>query len=311
MKARRRGFALISALWLMVMLSGIGLHIAVEARRGRLEAANRIEGLQARAAAGAGVEHLRARLTERLALTGTEGAGRSAWDAPEVILADTIEFGATRYVVRAHDANARLHLNRASVDELTGLLVALRVDAGRAEQVAHAIGDWRDADELRHARGAEREEYLRAGAPRLPRNGLFGEVEELRDVLGVDAALLETISPYLTTAGSGFVNPNRADLPVLLSLPGITPEVAAAIVRLRLDGVAISSLDQFFAALPTGLRDGPLSRAGDLGRRLRFDTQEVAFESEGWLERTPARAMVRGTVVRAGLSLILSERRVL
>jgi general secretion pathway protein K len=303
MTGRRRGFALLSALWLMVMLSAVGLHLALQARNGRLAVSNRIEAMRAQAAANAGVEHLRSRLVARLTPGGSAGLPSGlGWSRTEAILADTVRLDGVSYAVRIDDANSRLHLNRASAEELASLMIALRIDAGRADRVSQAIADWRDADDLRHPRGAETPEYERAGMRRLPRNGPF-------EILGVDEELFEQLRPYVTTAGSGFVNPNSAPHPVLMSLPGVTLEVAAAIVRLRIDGIALTSAEQFFAALPSGLRNGPLARAGELRARLRFDTQEIEFESEGWLDRTPARARVRGTFVRAGTALILSERR--
>lgn len=315
MKASRRGFALLSALWLMVMLSGLGLHIATRARADRLSAANRVETARARAAADAGVEHARARLTARLRPSPEEAGAANApprhpWYGAELLLADTVHLGAARYTVWLHDANSRLNLNRASADDLRALLVALRVDAGVADRLAQAIEDWRDPDDLRHPRGAERTEYLQTGARVLPTNGPFARIEELRDVREVTPALYSRLRPFVTLAGSGALDPNTADEPVLLSIPGFTPEVVAAIGRLRGSGILLSSADQLLAALPSGTRNRLADRAAEWRPRLAFETRELEFESEGWMEQGAARVSVRGTFVRAGDAVLTTDRRV-
>src|SRR5688572_10231973 len=58
----RDGYALIAALWFLVLGSAISLEAAHAARKHRLLAAGLAEGAQARVAAAAGVEHARARL---------------------------------------------------------------------------------------------------------------------------------------------------------------------------------------------------------------------------------------------------------
>jgi type II secretory pathway component PulK len=65
----RRGFALLAALWLLVAISVASLALETAARTRRVSAANLAEAVQARAAAGAGIEQTRARLVRRLAAT--------------------------------------------------------------------------------------------------------------------------------------------------------------------------------------------------------------------------------------------------
>ena len=61
-----RGFALVAALWLLVALSSVAIHLSLRARDRRLAAANVAEETQARAAALSGLAHARALLTRRL-----------------------------------------------------------------------------------------------------------------------------------------------------------------------------------------------------------------------------------------------------
>ncbi|HEY0035631.1 MAG TPA: hypothetical protein VGB66_03025, partial [Longimicrobium sp.] len=234
----RRGFALIAALWLLVALSLVALDLSLRGRARRLAAANAREAAQGRAAAGAGVAHARALLERRLERAverggATVAASLDPWRELGSLLPDSQAVPGGWYHVRLRDAGAALNLNRCDEDELRRLLVALRVDAGDADRIAQAAMDWRDADGLRRGRGAEREEYVRAGAADLPSNAPFVDVAELRRVRGVSDPVFRRVEPFLTVLGSGQVNLGTAPREVLLSLPGINEEAASAIIRRR------------------------------------------------------------------------------
>jgi general secretion pathway protein K len=310
----RRGFALIAAIWLMVALSALGLEVALLARTRRVAAANAAEGERARAAAEAGLEHARARLTRRLAgandpSTADATASRDPWRAFDRVLPDTVALDDERYFVRIDDAGARVNLNVATEAQLRRLFAALRIDAGKADQLAQAIADWRDADDLARARGAEREAYLKAGLPTLPRNAPLVRVEELRDLYGMTPAIFSAVSPHVTVRGSGQVNVNTAGRAVLLSLPGVGEEIAATALRLRAGGVAISSLEQLATALSPGARNQLLDAAAELLPQVTFETRELEVTSEGWVAGSPVRSRVSGLFVRGGGAIFLSGKR--
>lgn len=306
----RDGFALLAALWFVVLIGGLGAHVAIDARRDRLAVVNRVERARARAAADAGIEHLRSRLSARIAGFAARGEeARLAWIAADEALNDTCALGVLRYAVSTRDVGGALNLNRATAEELTALLMALQVDAGRADRVGQAIADWRDADDLRRARGAERRDYAGRDSRRLPRNAPFREVEELRDVLDVDEDLYARVEAHLTVTGTGAINPNVAGTPVLLTLPGFGGEAAAAVLQLRSGGVLITNPDQLMAAIPLAVRNRVLDRAVELRARLTFETRELEFESHGWFAHGNTRVRIRGSMVRAGTGIILTGRR--
>ena len=309
----RRGFALIAAIWLMVTLSAVGLEVALLARTRRLSAANAAEGARARAAAEAGLEHARARLTRRLAGAPDAAAGaigaRDPWRTLGGVLSDTVALDDERYVVQLRDASARVNLNVASEAQLRRLFAALRIDAGTADQLAQVIADWRDTDDLVRSRGAERDAYLRAALPTLPRNAPLVSVEELRDLYGMTPAIFSAVSPHVTVRGSGQVNLNTADRAVMLSLPGVGEETAAAALRLRAAGVAISSLEQLATALPPGARNQLLDATAELLPLLTFETREVEVTSEGWVARSPVRSRASGLFVRGGGAIFFLGKR--
>lgn len=292
----RHGFALLAALWLLVALSAAGLALATASRTRRLAAANYAEGVRARAAAESGVEVMRARLAERLASSTSDRI--DPWSGVDS-LSDTLTVGGAGATTALYDVESAINLNRADEDQLRRFFAALRIDAGVADRLAQAIADWRDADEFRRARGAEREEYLRAGAGSLPRNGAFESVAELRGVQGMTADLFEEMRPYLTVLGAGQINLNTAPRPVLLSLPGITEEAAGVLLRSRGRGQSLGTIADLERDLSPTAREIFRVQLPTLLSRTTTETREVAVVSVGWLPGSPVRAKVTALLVRA------------
>ncbi len=303
---RERGFALIAALWLLVALSAITLEVSLVARERRLAAANTLEAAQARAAADAGLEHARARLAAVL-----QRGALDPWRWPDSLLAGETALGegVARYRVALRDVGAALNVNRATEAELRRFFVALRVDAGAADRLAQTIMDWRDPDDLRRARGAERADYLRDGAAVLPRNGPFQSVAELGSVRGMTPEILSLARPYLTPLGTGQVNLNAASRPVLLALPGIGEEAAGVLLRHQEAGRPLHSLAALSLELSSGGRAALEADMTSLLARAAFETREVEAVSDGWVEGSPVRARGRGLLVRANEVAFLVWRR--
>jgi len=296
----RRGFALLAALWLLVTLSVASLALGVTTRTRRLAAANLSEQARAAAAARAGVEQLRGRLVRRLdENAAATSAHLDPWRGADSLLVDTLVVADARAIVRVHDVGTALHLNRASEDDLRRFFVALRVDAGDADRLAQAIADWRDPDDLHRARGAERDAYLAAGAPALPRNGPFQALPELLSVRGMTPALYERMRPLLTLLGSGQINLNLADRPVLLALPGMTEEAVAVLLRYRRQRRTIGSIADLERDLSPRARRELTAELPALLARTTTETRELEIVSEGWLPGSPVRVRATGLLVRS------------
>jgi general secretion pathway protein K len=305
MKIRRRtgnrqGFALMAALWLVVLIGVSGYELSVQARGRRLTVANALESVQGAAAAEAGLESGRARL-ELISLA----------PAPTPLPgADTIALGDVRTTVRVRDGGALVQLNGASETELTRLMVALRMDASTASRIAQRILDWRDADDLQRGRGAERDEYLRASAQRLPSNADFMDLAELRDVDGVTPTIFLRIAPYLKVHGSGQINVNSAPREVLLTLDGIGAEAADAIVRARDAGRPFRTLEELSARVSPGARQAIVDAMPDLASRATFELSEAQVESTGWLEGSAIRVNATSVHQRSGDAWLTTWRRI-
>lgn len=313
-RAHQQGFALVAALWAITLLSTIALALGLEQQSQRLVVLNRVDEARGSAAAEAGLAHARALLT-RLAQRAQQPAVPDAeavldpWWYLAALPRDTVNLGDAWYVVSFQDVGARLNLNRADEEELGRLMIALRLDAGAADRLAQRIMDWRDADDARRARGAEREDYLDAGAPVLPTNRAFASVAELRHVLGISGELFDRLSPHLTVEGSGRIAAHAAPPEVLLSLPGMTPEAVIVLLRLRRDGHRLGHISDLGPHLSAGARAEFMSRLPQLMGRLTLESSEVVAIADAGAVGGPLRVEGRALFVRsAGMVHSLETR---
>jgi type II secretory pathway component PulK len=225
-------------------------------------------------------------------------------------LTDTVSLGNERVAIAYHDPGARLNLNRASVDDLRRFLVSLPTDADDADRIAQRIADWRDADDMPHPRGAERADYLRNGARRLPSNAAFATLDELQSVDGITPFLFRRIAPHLTLLGVGQTNVNAAPAEVLHALPGFGDEAVAAMIGLQREHRIIRSLDELTRHLSRGAASGIAIAAPELASRVSFETQEIVVEATGWLDGSPVRVLGDMLVTRSGESVLVVSRHV-
>lgn len=311
----RRGFALVAAIWLMVAISSVALEIALVARDHRLAAANTLEGARARAAAESGIEHARARLARALA----EGGNRRTWNDVQAtvdpwhdlngLMPDSVTLDDAAYRVTLTDLGTRLNVNKAVEADLRRLFVGERIDAALADALAQTIMDWRDPDDFCRARGAEKDDYIKAGLAELPRNAPFESMEELLDVRGMSPAIFARIRGDLTLLGSGQINVNAAPRAVLMSLPGMTDLGAQIIARAQQSRRRITNMQELLDLLPSEAR-APLEREmTTLLQRVTFVTNEVLIESEGHALESPSRIRMEAVIARGGSSAFVVWRQ--
>jgi type II secretory pathway component PulK len=330
------GFILIAALWLLVALGAVGLHVGIEMRTERLAAANLLDEQRAREAAFAGAEYARSRLTAALLdradelraeaaranqrtqqnqrgqqqqrnrtqtvqqLFRSASAADDPWRDPEALVVTQMEFGDARFTLRLRDAQAALNLNAADEEMLLGFFSqGLGVDFAQAQRISQAIMDWKDPDDLPLLNGGERDEYLKANMPVLPSNRGFAELDELRHVMGMTQEIYDGAVPYLTLRGSARINVNAAPEPVLLSLPGMTPAAVLEIMRLRESGIYPNSVAQLLNMIPSGAGRTLDAERQRLNQRTIFRTDEVEIISDGHVEGSSVEARVRLIVVRS------------
>lgn len=283
----RRGAALLTAVGLMVLISIISLERTLLARQTRLTVANVVERAQLEAVATAGVEQARGEL-DRLLRSGAMQSLRNparvmdAWDAADGRALESTLAKEYRYRVEMHDAGMRLQLNAATQAQLRTLMLALGVDARRADHLSAAIGDWRDPDQLRRVNGAERSDYLAAGRAMLPDDGPFARVDQLRFVMGMTDSLYRLLAPQLTVFGDGKVDLNAAPRPVLLTLPGISEEATSVILHYRQRGARVSDLNLLAQDLSPAARDLLRASLLQLQASAALQPRQIHVASDAW-----------------------------
>jgi general secretion pathway protein K len=337
----RKGFALVAALWLLVALGSVGLHAALASRARRQAAGNLLDQVRARAAAHAASEYARSRLTaamlgqaEELRAEAMESArsGRQQrraaqssvrrlfqsanpledpWREPQDLVVSEMAFGDARYAILLRDVGAALNLNEASEDMLRQFFAqGLDVDYADADQLAQAILDWRDEDDIPRINGGEREEYLEEEALVLPPNRDFVDIDELRFVRGMTPELYVQAAPHLTLIEGSDININSAPEPVLLAVPGLDEGAVTQILRLRESGYLPRSDRELAALLPGAVSAAIEAQGGEFRNRTTYTTDQVEILAQGWVDGSVVQVTSRVVVTRGNSEAVVVWREV-
>jgi len=155
----------------------------------------------------------------------------------QAIVLDDRRYSVDNTTLQVQDTRGLLNLNIVSDERLFRFLDAMGVPADQRSHLIDTLRDYIDEDDLRRLNGAESSEYRKLGLPP-PTNLPLLSPLELKNVLGWrDMAPLwqnKITVANLTTIGKVFgTNPNTAPWQVLVSLPGVTPGIAQAIIIRR------------------------------------------------------------------------------
>ena len=224
MTARVQGAALLLVLWILMLLAGLVAVFALTARTEALQGSALRNNLASRNASEAGIE------IAALRLSAPDPAARWIPDARR----NVFSFEDFTVEVRVQDEAGKFDLNASQASDLASLLFVLGLEERRARELAGAIQDWRDSDQLQAAGGgAEDRDYAVADLPYGAKDQPFTTVSELQQVLGMDPATYRLMVPYVTI----FTAQPRPDLafaqvPVLQAM-GMGQDQAAYLVSLR------------------------------------------------------------------------------
>jgi len=207
---RRRGSALLAVLWLSAALAAIGFSLATTIHGETERTSTALDGLRSYYLAAAGID--------RAAVEVLWGIQNPA--------ASTIPQGATQVIyhfasgdvrVEFIPETAKLNVNRATLEDLTRLGMALGLDEVRADALAHSIDQART--------GAAGPPGLTQGPSFQPAGASLQEIEELLSVPGVTPELFYgTYAPQQDAAG-GMHLARRAGLVDCLSVYGRSSQV--------------------------------------------------------------------------------------
>jgi general secretion pathway protein K len=205
-----RGFVLVAVLWVLAALAALAtIFSAFLANSARAIAVND-NALQTEALVSAAVE-----LTAyQLRVVGDARASRGSFHT---------RLNGADLSVSFMSESARVDLNNAPKQLLSGLMSVLGAGTEQADEYANRIIAWRTKAATGGA-GNEDALYRAAGRTYGPRQAPFAHVNELGLVLGLPPALVMRAMPFVTVfSSSQGVDVADAAPEVIAALPGMTP----------------------------------------------------------------------------------------
>ena len=193
--------------------------------------------------------------------------------------------------VRIRGEGARFNINQLLAQQdrivLKNLFVLWGLDGDAADILIDRLTDWVDDDVGRQINGAEQTEYEAAGIVDAPANKPFRSVDEMGRVLGMEdlIALKPDWRDAFTIFGDGKIDVNEAGSEVLQVASGLTPEMTADVIRVRLgpdgeesteDDLRFESLDQL-----NGWLTASSYPAGQAAARLSTESTVKRIDSRG------------------------------
>ena len=194
---RTKASILVGLLWCLALLSVVVITVLHTARLDLVIVKNYGDRIQAHYLALAGIEKAKALLFQDAKIRSRNGKNHTGELQANPQQFRDVAFGRGHFrvfrrgrtdegggiIYGVTDEESRLNVNSAPADQLEKLY-------GMTPDVAAAIIDWRDDDNVVTPGGAEAEYYSSLQPPSLPRNGPFQTLRELLMVRGVSRELL-------------------------------------------------------------------------------------------------------------------------
>jgi len=276
-----RGFALLGVMLVVALLTVVVLELTVamrlEASAGRSFKDQLVASHLAEAAVQQALQEVSSQapipaVDERGGLVFYRIVPGSARPARlPVLRRERVPFGGGEFSYRITDEQARLNLNSAPPARVSRLLQAMGLDRRERDVVVDSLQDWKDADDLVHANGAESlDYYLKLPVPYHARNAPLQDPAELLQIRGVTRELYEGqegrpgLAELTTVFGRDVVNINTAPGPVLAAL-GLSEAEITDVVQSR-------------ARAPYTVVPGRFATRG-----LGVGSQIFRVEAEGWV----------------------------
>lgn len=206
------GFALVSVLWLIALLTGITAVYHAQARMEARLMTTELQRGQAESLAEAGLW---------IALRDHYSAVTSPTSDTAGRMTQVIDVEDTAVNVTIADASGMINLNNAPQELLAAILAAeTKLSAEEQSMAVDAILDWRDGDSVSRVAGAEDADYTLSKAGHGAKDALFATVDELQLVRGITPEVYRQIARVVTVFGShSRVNVAAAPAQVLSVLP--------------------------------------------------------------------------------------------
>jgi len=258
---KKKGFALLVVLWIMVILMVIVLSFSLMSRTDSHATIHFKETIEKRYIAEAGMQRALMELFHR----GIYKNKQPVMEGNEPVRVDGTRYsgqlGSDRYTFEIVEESGKINLNMlndSSAVILNTLLINLGVSKEDADTIVDSILDWKDSDELHRLHGAESDYYMTLPNPYRSKNAAFETIEELLMVKGMTPEILygneqkPGICDFITVRSrTGGINVNTAPKEVLAALPGMSMEAADKIITLR-ELAEIKSRDEIRPVVAAG-----------------------------------------------------------
>jgi len=287
----RRGFALVTILWGVALLSLIAAAVLSASVTVRRTSHVALQQAQAEALAEAAINGA------ILSLLDPKVSNRPRLDGTPYVLT----FAAIPIKVSVQDEYGRIDLNTADGATLIKLFTSVGLTPEEATSISDKIEDWRESGAGKRLNGATAADYQAAGYQYGPRRNPFQRVDELKLVMGVTADLFLKVAPALTVySHQPTIELMTAPREVLLavSLPNGESVDQFIAKRAGTESAASSGTPNANPAAAIDLTDRPCSirvevplTTGGVYRReavIRFtDDPQQPFLIQNWQEAWP------------------------
>jgi general secretion pathway protein K len=255
----KKGIALLMVLWVLAILTVIVFSFSYMGRTETLSTMSFRDGVEKEFLAEAGVQrgimeifYANANVNRTVTLEGKE-----VWKTDGTPY--TVQTKGGHFTVSITDETGKIDINTLTDTSgiiLKNLLMHLGVPGDNADTIVDSILDWKDktGGNLHRLHGAGDDYYMSLPNPYKPKHDDFDALEELLLVKGMTRDILygdgkkEGLIDFITiNSKTNMINLNKARKEVLASVPGITPEIADAIISLRGDQQGAAKIQQLLA----------------------------------------------------------------
>ena len=293
MNGKERGAALLMAMAIMAFAAVAAAAILVALSTWARQAALATEHSQAKALVSAGGDWARAVLSDDRKASGEVDHEREVW----ALRLPPVSFENGELAGRIVDQQGLFNLNNLVRDGKLDIAQYRRFQRllailGLPEQLAGALADWVDADDLPEPAGAAEEASHRAlGRSAMPANRPLASVDELALVRGFDAAARARLAPFVTALPSA----------TALNVNTAPAEVLAAVV----EGLDLPSARALVARRSRGFYRNRADFLSQLGRGIEVADNDIRVGSDYFLVSlrvTYGRTQARGQLLLARTS---------
>ena len=305
-RSGEEGIVLIVVLWVMTALAVLTLSFSRESRIEIMTAGNVRSMEKSYYIARAGMESAIYQIIQKRMTPSVQTVGGDE-EPDQVDLGKvTGSFDDGLWLVNVQDESGKININTVSEQQLDLLIRAAGIEDPDAGILTDSILDWRGgADDTPRTNGAKNDYYMSLNPPYMAKNGRFDAVEELLMVRGMtrdyfygkperaqDGTVeykygLSRFFTVYTTRDQ--VNVNHAALPVLLSIPGMSPDAAQMIFeRRRIEPFRATAEVAREISFPLG--------AGVINRLTTAQTGIFTLTAEAHEEGSRVRRVIRAVI---------------